>query len=307
MRRRTTAAGIAAVAMLAFAGCSGGGSDAGGAAADESADESAAVEQEQPNGASEEGEGADGSGKSDGRNARLINQAVAAAADRDIIYTIDLSLAVDDVLEAAREATSLATSAGGFVANEATDGTDHSTITLKVPAQQHEDVVGRLTDLGKVTSRNRSADDVTQELVDTESRIASQRASIDRIRTLLGEATKIADVINIESELANREADLDALLQQQKELSSLASLATINISLHHPDDAPDDDPDRGFVAGLSNGWDAFIGAGGVALTVLGALIPFAVVGALVGVPGWYAWRHRRRPAPTPPAPEPERT
>lgn len=304
MRRRLIAVSMVGAVMLGTAGCADlGGNDSGGG------DDSGAAA-ERPNSADEDAAStaAEGGGEAEPRDAKLINQTVQDAADRAIIYTIDLSLAVDDVPDTARKVATLASSSGGYIASEATDGNETSTITIKVPAEQHEDAVERLTDLGKVTSRSRNADDVTQQMVDTESRIKSQRASIARIRTLLGEATKIADIINIESELASREADLDALLQQQEKLSSLTSMATINVTLHRPEVSPDDDdPDHGFLAGLSGGWDAFISAGGVALTIIGAVIPFAVLGAVVGVPAWYYLRQRRRPVAGPTTPEPEQS
>jgi hypothetical protein len=57
---------------------------------------------------------------------------------------------------------------------------------------------------------------VTDEVVDVDSRIASQRRSIDRIRVLLDQAVNIDDIVRIESELADREAEMDSLLQRQE-------------------------------------------------------------------------------------------
>ncbi|MGD9955404.1 MAG: DUF4349 domain-containing protein, partial [Candidatus Nanopelagicales bacterium] len=57
----------------------------------------------------------------------------------------------------------------------------------------------------------------------------------------------------------------------------------------------------GFVAGLKAGWDAFTGAMVVALTVLGALVPFLIVLVPVGLLAWWLVRRNRRtdavPAP----------
>ncbi|MGH8827820.1 MAG: DUF4349 domain-containing protein, partial [Jiangellaceae bacterium] len=143
---------------------------------------------------------------------------------------------------------------------------------------------------------------VTQEVVDTESRIASQKASIERIRALLAQATDIGEIISIESELASREAGLDALLGQQKELSALTSMVTVTVSFHNPGGEADD-TDLGFLSGLEDGWDAFTGAVSVTLTVLGATLPFLVAGAVVGVPLWLVVRRRRTASPAAPAPE----
>jgi hypothetical protein len=109
---------------------------------------------------------------------------------REIVYTVDLTVEVDDVAAAVRQAATMAASAGGFVASETTEG-DNAGLTLRVPTQTHTDIVTRLEDLGEVRNRFRSAEDVTEEVVDVEARIASQRRSIERIRVLLDQAADI--------------------------------------------------------------------------------------------------------------------
>jgi hypothetical protein len=57
----------------------------------------------------------------------------------------------------------------------------------------------------------------------------------------------------------------------------------------------------GFLAGLRNGWAAFTGSVSVLLTVLGAVLPFAVLAAVIGVPVWL-WLRRRRASRQDPQP-----
>jgi hypothetical protein len=65
-------------------------------------------------------------------------------------------------------------------------------------------------DVAAVSGRLRSvaADDVTDQVADLDGRLASQRAGVVRIRALLDKATSVGDVVLIESELTQREADL---------------------------------------------------------------------------------------------------
>jgi hypothetical protein len=64
-----------------------------------------------------------------------------------------------------------------------------------------------------------------------------------------------------------------------------------------------EDDHLGFLTGLAGGWTAFVAAIVVALTVLGALLPWAIA---IGVPVFLVvwWLRRRRPAPAPPAATP---
>lgn len=178
-----------------------------------------------------------------------------------------------------------------------------TTVTLKVPTNAQAAVVNKLEGLGKVTERSRSTQDVTQEVVDTESRIMSQQASIARIRQLLEDANDLEQVIDIEAELTDREADLDSLLRRQKELSALTSMATVTVTFYKHDSKPEvDEAEIGFLAGLRNGWDAFVTSGGVFLTIVGAILPFAIIAGLIALPTVKIMRQRRRPAQ--PASEP---
>ena len=177
-------------------------------------------------------------------------------------------------------------------------------------------MVSDLEELGEVQERSRNAEDVTSEVVDIEARVASQRRSLARIRELLDQASNLSDVVRIESELADREANLDSLLSRQEELASLTTLATVTVTFYKTDQAPEGGPNAlGFMSGLRGGWDAFVSTIRVVGAVAGALLPFAGAAALVGVPAWLVWRRRKSasggheppqpPTPVQPIPQPE--
>ncbi len=105
---------------------------------------------------------------------------------------------------------------------------------------------------------HQESSDVTEQVVDVESRIASQRASLERMRTLLAKANTIGEIVSVETELTRREADLESLLAKQKNLALQTELATLALTLTAKGEEPvAEDPDRGFLAGLKGGWDAF--------------------------------------------------
>jgi hypothetical protein len=169
-------------------------------------------------------------------------------------------------------------------------------------------LVGGPAGVGKELSRSATAQDVTADLADLQSRTATQRASVERVRALLAKAGSLRDVVMLESEVTKREAELEALQARQAALADRADLATLTVDLRTPSaDVPGSDPkDRNaFLQGLDSGWQALVGSMTVVLTVLGALLPLAVVVGLVGGPLLWALRRRRRGArPAPPAPAP---
>ena len=73
-----------------------------------------------------------------------------------------------------------------------------SRVVLRVPQEKYDAVLAELAGAGKLLSRKADAEDVTDQVVDVESRIATQRASVNRVRALMDRAVKLSDVVTLE-------------------------------------------------------------------------------------------------------------
>lgn len=223
------------------------------------------------------------------------------ADERSIVYTGSMTVRVDAPNAAAGKAIALVAGAGGFVGSDkrtAHDGHSEATLVLRVPAAKFTTVVDQLArDLGgKEQDRALNTEDVTEQVVDIDARIASQQASVNRTRTLLASARTVAEIVSVEGELARREAELASLQAKQRRLGDLTALSTITLTLVEPT-APDatDPEDSGFLAGLKAGWSAFVASMKALLTVLGALLPWLLIlGLPVAGVLWYLRRRARR-------------
>ncbi|MEV0429570.1 DUF4349 domain-containing protein [Micromonospora sp. NPDC050495] len=307
-RRGALLAAVGLAAVLALAGC---GADGGGTATDSGAAPAAG-------GARDADAGAD-AGAPAGAGKAAPAESGAGGADlrvdqRSIIYTGTMRVRVTDVERAAREATDRVRTAGGFVGGDQRDSDSadaRAELTLRVPADRFTAIIDQLAGLGRQEQREIRTQDVTEETVDLDARIATQRARVASARNLLAKASTIGDLVNLENEVGRREADLASLEAKKRRLADLTALSTITVTFVGPDAAavePEEKSELGFLVGLRGGWDAFVGAVRVALTVLGALLPFLVV---IGVPlvlllRWSRRRARRtppdRPAPMLPTP-----
>jgi hypothetical protein len=210
---------------------------------------------------------------------------------------------VDSVARAADEASAVVIGLGGIVAGDNRtiyeDGA-YATLVLRVPADQFTSTLDRLAGLGTERSRQVQAQDVTEQLVDLDARIATQQASVDRVRELLARAQTIGEIVSLESELTRRQAELDSLVQRRATMAGLVDLATITLVLHGPSAPEEDEPQTGFVAGLRAGWDGFLTSVTILLTIAGWLLPWAIV---FGTPTlvilwllrrrWRRWRRQR--------------
>jgi len=175
------------------------------------------------------------------------------------------------------------------------------TLTLSVPADNLDTALDQLSKIGTVLQRNTSSQDVTSQYVDTESRLKTMRASVERVRALMAQAKDLGQVVALESEMSRRQADLESLESQLAALKDSVERSTLAVSLSTPGNEPE--TDNGFLAGLRSGWDAFAASTQGLFTGIGAVLPFAVFFALVGSPIVW-WLRRRRANPPPVAPEP---
>lgn len=310
LRAALTAGALGAVLLVGGCGA-GDASDAGGGSNDlkASAEKGIADEQYAP------GDSAASAAPEAAKSGERQNKAPKpGAAGTHVIRTTELSVEVRSAPKAAAAARSTVEASGGLVATESTERIDdeHETshLVLRVPQDSYQGVLRELTGSGKLLSRSSNAKDVTDQVVDVESRIATQRASVTRVRELMDKAEKLTDVVTLEGELSSRQADLESLLAQQASLKDRTSLATITLDLTEPDaprkDGKDDDP--GFLDALGGGWDAFVTMFRWIAVAIGAAAPFLATAALVLVV-WRVLRARRaaRTAVAAPRPEPEST
>ncbi|MEU7839893.1 DUF4349 domain-containing protein [Micromonospora sp. NPDC049114] len=272
-RRGALLAAGTLAAALALAGC--GADDSG--SADSAAP--AAKAPAEAGGAADRGSGTDAAGA-----------AGAGAPDlrvdqRAIIYTGSMRVQVANVDAAASEVSAVVTRAGGFIGGDQRRSADADAVAelqLRVPAAKFSGVVEEVAKLGRQESREINTQDVTEETVDLEARIISQRARVDSARRLLARANSITDLVSLENELGRREADLASLEAKKRRLADLTALSTITVSLAGPAaKTSEEKAETGFLVGLKGGWKAFVTSMTILLTVLGALLPWLVA---FGVP-----------------------
>lgn len=292
MRPVQALSGLLLAAALTLTGCSG--------ASDSGADSSSLSQEDRA------GSQADSKGAAGAENSAGAQRATAAPnpAANHVIRTATLSVQVKNVPKALAAARTTTENAGGFVGKETTsrdeEGREQTEVVLRVPVEKYDEVLAGLEGAGKLLERTANAQDVTDQVVDVESRIATQRASVARIRDLMDKATKLSDVVTLEGELSSRQADLESLLARQASLQDRTTLATITLSLSEsPVVKAEEDDDPGVVDALAGGWDAFVTMLRWIVMAVAAVLPFLVGLALIVLVWLRLVRPRlpRRPAP----------
>lgn len=318
-RRRAVllAASLGATALLLTACSAASSSDSAGAAG-------------APAPAVGEGQGFAGDGgvkTADGASGPL-----AVSLDRQVIVRADMTVRVDDLAKASDGVSTAAARHGATIASQTTSSGDglpvpvpdmttadekgatacpstgcpttyaSSTTTLRVDNDEVDALIRDLSALGAVEASYRTSEDVSAQVADVDARLQTAEASLARVRALMTKAVTIGDVVTLEAELSRRQADLESLQAQQRVLADQTAQATVTVRLIDEQAPAPVEASTGFVAGLKAGWDAFTGAMVVALTVLGALVPFLIVLVPVGLLAWWLVRRNRRTGAVPAPP-----
>jgi Domain of unknown function (DUF4349) len=223
----------------------------------------------------------------------------AETIGRDVVRTAQLTVQVADPTAATRGVRTAVAAAGGVISEEQVDGTG-AWLVVRVPAAGLDRLVDDLAATGTVLGRSGRTEDATEQVVDLDSRVATQQASVTRVRALLAQATSIGDIVSVESELARREADLDSLQRRLATLKDRVALSTLTVELRTASTPAPADP-AGFGAGLGAGWSGLKVIGSGLATATGFLLPFLPLLAVAGAVVWAVRRRagRRRGGPGP--------
>lgn len=321
--RTTTAVAGALLVVLALTACGGSGDDSSaspqgseGRVADSAGGSSGSEGQRQ--GGSDSAAKPGTTSGSGGTTGTGVTPANLSAAQNQLARTASIALQVKNIGQAVAKVRATTATAEGIVLSEniGTGGrgdipladssrvtaTTYGEIAISVPSTKLDQVVAELSGVGKVIRSTTASENVGNQIIDTQSRLATMRVSVERVRKFLEDASDLNQIVALEAELTRRQSDLEALEAQLASLKGSVARSPIQISLTtEPGVIAEPDDATGFMAGLTGGWKAFTASVNIAATIVGALLPFAVLVALLGIPAWWLWR-RRRPVPVPVTP-----
>ena len=308
---------MTALLMTGLAACSSAGdSDAGGSAQSEmSASDGAGTDGDVSSDrefSAAEGSpaAADTDTKTSDATSSVGSNARPAALEQHVISNGTVSLVSDDVAKARRDVQRIVDAQQGSISQENTETDDegvatYSRLVIRVPSSSFAVTMLSLEKAAELRQSQVSSEDVTTQVIDTDVRVRAQEGSLRRVEQLLARASSLKDIIWIESQLTRRQSELDSLKSQQAWLSDQTSDSTITIDIERKaekkTEKKKDSDDAGFLTGLKGGMKALGQFTSAMATIVGALLPFAIVLAIFGLPVWLLVRRsaRRRPAKQP--------
>jgi hypothetical protein len=158
---------------------------------------------------------------------------------RMIIRSGSLSEEVDKYDETEVKIKDITKKYSGYVTNSNAslnaNGKKQGTITLRFPSDKFDAALIEIRQTGKVMNENISGKDVTEEYMDSEARLKTQRQLEDRLLKLLSEKTaRLTDVVEVEQKLSGVRENIEKTEGKMKFLRDQTSYSTLAISVYEP-------------------------------------------------------------------------
>ncbi|UFT99742.1 DUF4349 domain-containing protein [Radiobacillus kanasensis] len=155
--------------------------------------------------------------------------------NRKIIYTANLELEVKDYQTALSTIEDDVFSTGGYIVESSSYREEENlqgTITVRIPQEKFRDFLTTVEETGtKLVNKSVNGQDVTEEYVDLESRLASKQVVEKRLLQFMEKAEKTEDLLKISSDLAMVQEEIEQIKGRMKYLDNKSDLATVTIQL----------------------------------------------------------------------------
>jgi acetolactate synthase regulatory subunit len=204
-----------------------------------------------------------------------------------LVRTGQASLQVDTLEAGIARVRDVARRTGAIIANTSMAGgreqTRSASLELRIPSEHFDDAVNGLSPIGKLESVSVTVQDVGEEYVDVEARVANARRLEQRLVELLANRTgKLSDVLTVERELARVREEIERYEGRMRYLRTRASVSTLSIAVHEPfpivAERPGTHPIRD---AFIQAWRNLIGVTAGLIASLGVVIPLGILVAII--------------------------
>jgi hypothetical protein len=217
--------------------------------------------------------------------------------ERMIVRTGDISLVVENVINARDAITRLAERFDGYVVSSQISGEEEEMrgwISIRVPDESFDQALTEMRALAvRVKSENTSSQDVTQEYTDLQARLNNAEATEKQYLALLEKATDVQDILSIYQNLSQVRQEIEQIKGQMQYLERTASMSLISAYL---------EPQATAKPLVGAGWSALeaLKAAVRGIVTFGQWLVVLAIWLIIFVPVWgtvlgiICWRRKKR-------------
>ena len=157
---------------------------------------------------------------------------------RKLIKTVFLSLQTTEFDSMISNLSTKTTELGGYIETSSVSGnsyyyrnTRYASYTIRIPSTKLNEFVNVVSELGNVTQKNESVEDVTLQYVDVESRKKALETEQERLMELLSNAENMEDLLAIESKLSDVRYEIESYGSKLRMLDNQIDYSTVNVDV----------------------------------------------------------------------------
>ena len=237
---------ITMAAVLLLAGC-GGGAAKGGATANAPASGAPDMDYAENGGYWDMGTGGgdpapapEAPSETDMPQGGAEGGSVYQRPDAKLIRRATLEIQTEQFDQSMEALNKLVDSCGGYVENSNlysggrldAYASRNGEFVVRVPAEKYSQFLSSAGELGYVTHKNESSEDVGQQYYDMETRLKTQRTKQERLLALLEKAETMEDIISLENALSNVEYEIEMYTSELNRYDGLISFSTFTVCLY---------------------------------------------------------------------------
>jgi hypothetical protein len=236
----------------------------------------------------------------------------AAMPELLIIRTGHIEIEVGDLAGAVASARTRVLAVGGYVSasdESASDEQASASAVYRIPASRWDEALEGIRGLAAaIRGQQVETEAVTAQVVDLGARITNLRASEAALQSIMGQATKIADVLAVQGELTTVRGEIERLAAEKALLEERAAYGTLTVVFSLPATPATEEVRRGWDpavdADRATGTLISLGQAAASSAIwLGIVgLPLAIVGTILAFLAWRIGRLVIRRAAAEPGP-----
>lgn len=217
------------------------------------------------------------------RGAAADTEAAPAATEKKIIRTASMTITTQTYEDSLAALKSSCEGLGGWIESSSENTNSYSGLrtaylTLRVPQSGLDSYLAGTEELGRVTSRSESAQDVTESYQDTRARLDTQLALMERLQALITESGDLSDLLALESQIADTQYTIDRLQSSLNTTDRQVTYSTVDVTLREEKTAQLTDTTVSFgeriLSAIQVGCETLVGFLGDMVVFLVAAAPF---------------------------------